>query len=54
MAIDPLAVLASLCGRGGEVLSLRLHEVQDRVPKEDLARAIERVRVAPGGRGGGG
>jgi hypothetical protein len=50
MALDPLAVIASLCGRGGEVLSLRLHAMQDRVPPEDIARAVEKV----GGRGWGG
>jgi len=44
MAIDPLAVIASLCGRGGEVLSLKLHAMQDRIPAEDLAHAVEKVR----------
>ncbi|KAI8473488.1 MAG: hypothetical protein J3K34DRAFT_518962, partial [Monoraphidium minutum] len=45
MQLDPLAVLSSLCGRGGEVLSLRLHAMQDRVAPEDLARAVEKVMV---------
>jgi hypothetical protein len=43
MALDPLAVVASLCGQGGEVLSLRLHAMQDRVAPEDLAHAVEKV-----------
>jgi hypothetical protein len=51
MALDPLAVLASLCGRGGEALSLQLHAMQDRVPPEDLARAIEKVCMGVGAAG---
>ncbi len=43
MALDPLAVLASLCGRGREVLSLRLHDCQDRLPKDELMHAVEQV-----------
>ena len=46
MALDPLADIASLCGRGGEVLSLRLHAMQDRIPPEEVARAVEKVRRA--------
>ena len=45
MALDPLAVLASLCGRGAEALSLRLHAMQDRVAPEELMAAIERIMV---------
>lgn len=47
MALDPLAVLASLCGREKEILSLRLHDMQDKINPDELMSAVEQV-----GRGG--
>ncbi len=46
MAFDPLAVLASLCGQ--EVLGLRLHDCQDRLPKDKLMHAVEQVGQVQG------
>jgi transcription elongation factor SPT6 len=43
MALDPLAVLAALCGPGMEVASVSLHDCQDKLPREDLARAVEQA-----------
>lgn len=43
MALDPLALIATLCGRRKEVLSLKLHELQDKLPKEILAQRLEQV-----------
>jgi hypothetical protein len=36
LALEPLAVVCSLAGRQRELLSLRLHELQDKVPPEAL------------------
>lgn len=43
MALDPLAIIAVLLGRKKEVLSLRMHELQDRLPSEQLVTRLEQV-----------
>jgi hypothetical protein len=45
MALDPLAVISTLLGRRKELLSLKLHELQERLPQELLATRLEQVRV---------
>lgn len=44
-ALDPLAVLAALCGPGNEVLALNLHPLQPLLPPADLAAAVERIVI---------
>ncbi len=44
-ALDPLAVLAALCGPGREVAALNLHPLQALLPPDDLAAAVERVVI---------
>lgn len=44
--LDPLALLASLCGRGREVLSLQLHPLQAQVPEDERMALVERTLVA--------
>ncbi|KAL4442498.1 hypothetical protein ABPG77_005082 [Micractinium sp. CCAP 211/92] len=43
--LDPLALLASLCGRSREVLSLQLHPLQAQVPEDERMAVVERVLV---------
>ncbi|KAL4447813.1 hypothetical protein ABPG75_005032 [Micractinium tetrahymenae] len=43
--LDPLALLASLCGRGKEVLSLQLHPLQAQVPEDERLGMVERMLV---------
>ena len=46
LALEPLAVLASLCRPGGnEILSLNLHPLQSHVPQADLLKAAEMTLV---------
>jgi transcriptional accessory protein Tex/SPT6 len=45
MALDPLAVISTLLGRRKELLSLKLHELQERLPQELLATRLEQVCV---------
>ena len=43
LALEPLAVLASLCNSDGkEILSLNLQLLQSHVPEAELLRAAER------------
>ena len=42
-ALDPLAVLAALCGSGREVLNL--HPLQPLLPPDDLAATVDRVVI---------
>jgi len=43
LALEPLAVLASLCHSDGkEILSLNLHALQSHVPQTELLKAAER------------
>jgi hypothetical protein len=43
LALEPLAVLASLCRSDGtEILSLNLHPLQSHVPESELLKAAER------------
>ncbi|CAL8470742.1 g10284 [Coccomyxa elongata] len=44
-ALDPLAVLASLCGRSGEILGANLHPLQDVLPKQELLAVAERICI---------
>ena len=44
-ALDPLAVLAALCGPGREALALNLHPLQPLLPPDDVAAAVERVVI---------
>lgn len=44
-ALDPLAIVAVLLGRRKEVLSLRLHELQDRLPSEQLVTRLEQTLI---------
>lgn len=48
LALDPLAVLAALCGPGFEVASLRLHDCQDKLPSAELQRVVEQVGCPAG------
>lgn len=43
--LDPLAVVASLCGPDQEVASLRLTDVESALTAEERMRAVERVMV---------
>lgn len=43
--LEPLAVLASLCGAGQEILSLPLHPLQNAVSKEARMHTVEQVMV---------
>lgn len=43
MALDPLAIIAVLLGKKKEVLSLRMHELQDKLPSEQLLTRLEQV-----------
>ncbi|KAI3425064.1 hypothetical protein D9Q98_008441 [Chlorella vulgaris] len=44
--LDPLALLASLCGGGGkEVLALQLHPLQSQIPEEERLAMVDRVMV---------
>ena len=42
-AMDPFAVLASLCGQSREILSLRLHPLQKYIPNEIKVKSVEDV-----------
>ena len=42
-ALDPLPVLASLCGPSAEILAMKLHPLKDLLPRQELAAAAERV-----------
>ena len=42
-ALDPLAVLASLCGQYKEILTVRLHQLEKYIPVEIKGRHIEEV-----------
>lgn len=44
LALDPLAIISVLLGRRKEVLSLRMHELQDKLPEEALVMRLEQVR----------
>ncbi|BDA45673.1 Transcription elongation factor SPT6 [Coccomyxa sp. Obi] len=44
-ALDPLAVLASLCGPSGEILGANLHPLQDVLPKQELLAVAERICI---------
>jgi transcription elongation factor SPT6 len=43
LALDPLAILAVLCGPQKGILSLRMHDLQDMLPKEALVQKLEQV-----------
>lgn len=43
--LDPLAIVASLCGPSREVLSLPLHPLQHAAPEEERMAALERVVI---------
>lgn len=45
-ALEPLAVLSSLCGPSKEVLSLRLHPLQGHLPEDERMRVIDEVLCA--------
>ena len=46
LALEPLAVLASLCRPDGkEILSLNLHPLQSHVPQADLMKAAETTLI---------
>ena len=49
LALDPLAIIAVLCGPKKGVLSLKMHDLQDMLPKEALAQRLEQVRRGKGG-----
>lgn len=42
---NPVTMVASLCGPAKEILSLRLHPMQNCLTNEELYEAIERVMV---------
>lgn len=44
-ALDPLAVLASLCGPSGEILGAILHPLQDVLPKQEVLAVAERLCI---------
>lgn len=44
-ALDPLAVLASLCGPSAEILGANLHPLQELLPKQDLLAVAERICI---------
>ena len=44
-ALDPLAVLASLCGSSAEILGANLHPLQGLLPKQDLLAVAERICI---------
>lgn len=44
--LDPLAVLASICGGGREVLALPLHPLQGQLLEEERLGAVERTLVS--------
>jgi transcription elongation factor SPT6 len=44
MALDPLAVISTLLGRRKELLSLKLHDLQERLPQDLLATRLEQVK----------
>ena len=43
--LEPLAVLAALCGPSGEVLSMNLHPLRELLPRQALLTAAERVCI---------
>jgi len=43
LALDPLAILSVLCGPKKNILSLKMHDLQDMLPKEVLAHRLEQV-----------
>lgn len=42
---NPVTMVASLCGPTKEILSLRLHPMQNSLTNEELYEAVERVMV---------
>ncbi|KAG2488784.1 hypothetical protein HYH03_012781 [Edaphochlamys debaryana] len=44
-ALDPLALLAALCGPDKEVLSMGVYDMQDALPRDDRMAAVTRVMV---------
>ena len=44
-SLDPLPVLASLCGPSGEILAMGLHPLKALLPRADLLAAAERVCI---------
>ncbi|KAG2429563.1 hypothetical protein HXX76_010798 [Chlamydomonas incerta] len=47
-ALDPLSLLAALCGPDKEVLSLGVYDMQDALGKDDRMAAVSRVMVTAG------
>eukprot|EP00198_Chlamydomonas_reinhardtii_P008324 XP_001697661.1 glycine rich protein [Chlamydomonas reinhardtii] len=47
-ALDPLSLLAALCGPDKEVLSLGVYDMQDALGKDDRMAAVTRVMVTAG------
>lgn len=45
LALDPLAILSVLCGPKKGILSLKMHDLQEMLPREALAQRLEQVRV---------
>jgi transcription elongation factor SPT6 len=45
LALDPLAILSVLCGPQKGILSLRMHDLQDMLPREALVQKLEQVRA---------
>ena len=44
-SLDPLPVLASLCGPSAEILAMALHPLKDLLPRAELLAAAERVCI---------
>ena len=49
LALDPLAILAVLCGpKKKDILSLKMHDLQEMLPEEPLKQRLEQVGVGGG------
>lgn len=46
LALDPLAVLAVLCGPKKGILFLKMHDLQDMLPREALAQRLEQTLIS--------
>lgn len=44
-ALEPLPVLASLCGPSAEIVAMNLHPLKNLIPRQEIAAAAERVCI---------
>jgi transcription elongation factor SPT6 len=44
-SLDPLPVLASLCGPTAEIVAMNLHPLKNLLPRQEVAAVAERICI---------